>query len=73
MTVLSRIYYMTGEFHAKRKGHQLYHSEIFYPWDTNSLNIIFYDNIVILKQVKKIAYNLFHEKLYKVVFTLEKN
>ena len=64
---------MTGEFHAKRKGHQLNQSEIFYPWDTNSLNIIFYDNIVILKQVKKIAYNLFHEKLYKVVFTLEKN
>ena len=42
MTMLSRIYYVTGEFHAKRKGHQLNQSKIFYPWDTNSLNIILY-------------------------------
>ena len=40
MTMLSRIYYVTGEFHAKRKGHQLNQSKIFYPWDTNSLNLI---------------------------------
>ena len=49
--MLSRIYYVTGEFHAKRKGHQLNQSKIFYPWDTNSLNIIFYDYIVILYKI----------------------
>ena len=64
--MLSRIYYVTGEFHAKRKGHQLNQSKIFYPWDTNSLNLILY---VILEQMKKILWYLFHEKLYKVVFT----